>query len=112
MLTPTRIYARDCLALAGGCDVHAFAHVTGGGLAANLARVLPAHADAVVDRATWRPQPVFGLLAVLAEYEPARGAATALAFGLDFAAYLEAPGFGSKKTVTTAPHDVKTQLGA
>src|SRR6202043_2157761 len=63
LLTPTRIYARDCLALAGGCDVHAFAHVTGGGLASNLARVLPGHADAVLDRATWSPQPVFGLLA-------------------------------------------------
>jgi phosphoribosylformylglycinamidine cyclo-ligase len=63
LLTPTRIYARDCLALADGCEVHAFAHVTGGGLALNLSRVLPAHADAVLDRATWRPQPVFGLLA-------------------------------------------------
>ncbi len=63
LLTPTRIYARDCLALAGGCDVHAFAHVTGGGLASNLARVLPQHADAVLDRGTWSPQPVFGLLA-------------------------------------------------
>jgi phosphoribosylformylglycinamidine cyclo-ligase len=63
LLTPTRIYARDCLALAERCDVHAFAHITGGGLAANLARVLPAGADAVLDRATWTPQPVFGLLA-------------------------------------------------
>jgi phosphoribosylformylglycinamidine cyclo-ligase len=63
LLTPTRIYARDCLALAEDCDVHAFAHVTGGGLALNLARVLPPHADAVLDRATWRPQPVFSLLA-------------------------------------------------
>ena len=36
LLTPTRIYARDCLDLAAGADVHAFAHVTGGGLAANL----------------------------------------------------------------------------
>ena len=63
LLTPTRIYARDCLALAADCDVHAFAHVTGGGLALNLARVLPRGADAVVDRGTWRPQPVFSLLA-------------------------------------------------
>jgi hypothetical protein len=38
---------------------------------------------------------MFALLAVLAEYEPARGAATAIAFGLDLAAYLEAPGFNS-----------------
>jgi phosphoribosylformylglycinamidine cyclo-ligase len=63
LLTPTRIYARDCLALARDCDVHAYAHITGGGLAANLARVLPAGSDAVLDRGTWRPQPVFGLLA-------------------------------------------------
>jgi phosphoribosylformylglycinamidine cyclo-ligase len=63
LLEPTRIYARDCLALAAGAEVHAFAHVTGGGLAANLSRVLPAGADAVLDRGTWRPAPVFGLLA-------------------------------------------------
>jgi phosphoribosylformylglycinamidine cyclo-ligase len=63
LLTPTAIYARDCLALAAGCDVHALAHVTGGGLAANLARVLPPGTGAVLDRAAWRPPPVFGLLA-------------------------------------------------
>ena len=63
LLIPTRIYARDCLAVAAGCDVHAFAHITGGGLAANLGRVLPPGADALVDRGTWRPPPVFGLLA-------------------------------------------------
>jgi phosphoribosylformylglycinamidine cyclo-ligase len=43
--------------------VHAFAHVTGGGLAGNLARVLPGTADAVVDRATWTPQPIFERIA-------------------------------------------------
>ena len=43
--------------------MRAFAHVTGGGLAANLARVLPPEADAVLDRGSWRPGPVFGLLA-------------------------------------------------
>lgn len=63
LLTPTRIYARHCLALADSCAVRTFAHVTGGGLAANLARVLPASADAVLDRASWRPGAVFSLLA-------------------------------------------------
>lgn len=63
LLIPTRIYAQDCLALARECEVHAYAHVTGGGLAANLARVLPPGADAVLDRGTWTPPPVFGLLA-------------------------------------------------
>jgi phosphoribosylformylglycinamidine cyclo-ligase len=63
LLTPTKIYARDCLALAAECDVHAFAHVTGGGLAANLARVLPPGTFATVDRGTWCPPAIFGLLA-------------------------------------------------
>lgn len=65
LLTPTRIYALDCLALLAefGVDgVHAFCHVTGGGLAANLARVLPDDVDAVIDRTTWRPDPVFDLV--------------------------------------------------
>jgi phosphoribosylformylglycinamidine cyclo-ligase len=61
--TPSRIYARDCLALAESAGVHAFAHITGGGIAANVARVLPPEADAVIARRTWRPPPVFGLLA-------------------------------------------------
>jgi phosphoribosylformylglycinamidine cyclo-ligase len=63
LLTPTTIYARDCLALAAAYDVHAFAHVTGGGLAANLARVLPPGTSATVDRGTWCPPAIFGLLA-------------------------------------------------
>ena len=63
LATPTRIYARDCLAIARACDVHAFAHITGGGIAANLARVLPPNADARLDRGSWSPPPVFGLLA-------------------------------------------------
>jgi phosphoribosylformylglycinamidine cyclo-ligase len=63
LATPTRIYARDCLALADECQVRAFAHITGGGLAANMARVLPADADALLDRGSWSPPPVFGVLA-------------------------------------------------
>jgi phosphoribosylformylglycinamidine cyclo-ligase len=63
LLEPTRIYARDCLALAASYGVHAFAHITGGGLAANLARVLPPGSDALLDRGSWRPAPVFWLLA-------------------------------------------------
>jgi phosphoribosylformylglycinamidine cyclo-ligase len=62
LLTPTRIYALDCLALAAHCEARAFAHITGGGLAGNLGRVLPSGVTAVVDRATWAPQPVFELI--------------------------------------------------
>ena len=53
LLTPTRIYALDCLALVAAAEVHAFAHITGGGLAGNLARVIPAGLEAVLDRASW-----------------------------------------------------------
>ncbi len=63
LLTPTRIYARHCLAVADSCAVRTFAHITGGGLTTNLARVLPASADAVLDRASWSPDAVFSLLA-------------------------------------------------
>ena len=67
LLEPTRVYAADVLAMveraAGG--VHAVSHVTGGGLAANLARVLPAGLAASVDRAAWRVPPVFELVRTL-----------------------------------------------
>jgi phosphoribosylformylglycinamidine cyclo-ligase len=63
LLTPTRIYAKDCLALAGSVDVHAFAHVTGGGLTANLGRVLPPGLSARVDAASWEPAAIFRLIA-------------------------------------------------
>jgi phosphoribosylformylglycinamidine cyclo-ligase len=62
LLTPTKIYARDCLDLMKECDLRALAHVTGGGVPGNLVRVLPDNADAVVDRSTWRPQPIFELV--------------------------------------------------
>jgi phosphoribosylformylglycinamidine cyclo-ligase len=62
LLTPTRIYALDCLALAAQCGARAFAHITGGGLAGNLVRVLPPGLAAAVDRSTWSPQPVFELI--------------------------------------------------
>jgi phosphoribosylformylglycinamidine cyclo-ligase len=63
LLTPTRIYAKDCLALASAVDVHAFSHVTGGGLTANLARVLPAGVAASIDWSSWEQPPVFRLIA-------------------------------------------------
>jgi phosphoribosylformylglycinamidine cyclo-ligase len=56
LLEPTRIYARHCLALVealGVASVHAFAHITGGGLAGNTARVVPEGLAAVLDRSTW-----------------------------------------------------------
>ncbi|QKW39622.1 phosphoribosylformylglycinamidine cyclo-ligase [Actinomadura sp. NAK00032] len=62
LLTPTRIYAKDCLALVQAGGVRAFAHITGGGLAANLARSLPPTADAVLDRSSWEVPALFRVL--------------------------------------------------
>jgi phosphoribosylformylglycinamidine cyclo-ligase len=62
LLEPTRIYAKACLALADQGGTHAMSHVTGGGLAANLARVLPVELDATIERGTWVLRPVFDLV--------------------------------------------------
>jgi len=63
LLEPTRIYAMDCLRLARETDVHAYAHITGGGLAGNVARVIPSGLTAKMDRRGWTPLPVFGYIA-------------------------------------------------
>jgi phosphoribosylformylglycinamidine cyclo-ligase len=72
LLEPTRVYAADVLDLASfsGPNLHALSHVTGGGLAANLARVLPTDLEAVVDRGTWTPSPIFGLVGSLGSVPP------------------------------------------
>ena len=62
LLEPTRIYAKDCLALADECEVRTFCHVTGGGLAGNLARVIPTGLVAELSRGTWVPGPIFRLI--------------------------------------------------
>jgi phosphoribosylformylglycinamidine cyclo-ligase len=55
LLTPTEIYTLDCLALikAQQANIRTFSHITGGGLADNTARVVPAGLTAIYDRSTW-----------------------------------------------------------
>ncbi len=62
LLEPTRIYAKACLALARGTGTHAMSHITGGGLAANLERVLPPEVTVTLDRGTWALPPIFSLV--------------------------------------------------
>jgi phosphoribosylformylglycinamidine cyclo-ligase len=59
LLRPSVIYAPAMRKLRERVDVHAFAHVTGGGIPGNLARVLPAHCDAVVRRGEWDEPRIF-----------------------------------------------------
>ena len=78
LLTPTRIYTKDVLDVAEvlTTDLHAVSHVTGGGLASNLARVLPPGLTATVDRASWTPQPIFDLIGDLGSVPQADREAT------------------------------------
>jgi phosphoribosylformylglycinamidine cyclo-ligase len=73
LLEPTRLYTSQLLRLLSdpivGTGIHALSHVTGGGIAANLARVLPIGSWAEVDRASWSPAPVFRVLADLGEID-------------------------------------------
>lgn len=59
LMQPSLIYAPAVLALTREVEVRAVAHVTGGGIAANLSRVLPGQCDALVDRSSWEVPPVF-----------------------------------------------------
>ena len=69
LLEPTRIYAKTCLDLIaelngdGNFALRGFSHITGGGLAANLARVLPQGTMATIDRSTWSLPAVFSVMA-------------------------------------------------
>ena len=62
LLEPTRIYTKPCLAIARETETHAMAHITGGGLAANLARVMPMELRARLDRGSWTPDPIFDVV--------------------------------------------------
>ena len=62
LLTPTRIYVKALLDLMAHHDVHALAHITGGGLTENLPRVLPPGCRAVIDSASWEPAAIFDWL--------------------------------------------------
>jgi phosphoribosylformylglycinamidine cyclo-ligase len=65
LLEPTLIYARAVSALleAGGERLHALSHITGGGLADNVPRVLPEGLAARIDLASYARPPLFELLA-------------------------------------------------
>ena len=59
LLAPTKIYVKSILQLIEQVDVHAIAHLTGGGFWENIPRVLPDNMKAVIDEKSWEWQPVF-----------------------------------------------------
>jgi len=59
LLAPTRIYVRAIHELLAKFDIHAMAHITGGGLLENIPRVLPENTQAVIDKNSWQLPEVF-----------------------------------------------------
>lgn len=62
LLTPTTIYVKTITALAASVDIHALAHITGGGITENLPRVLPEDAQAQIKLASWNRPTIFNWL--------------------------------------------------
>jgi phosphoribosylformylglycinamidine cyclo-ligase len=76
LLRPTRIYVRACRALLAGVELHALAHITGGGLPGNLPRALPAGLAVEVQAGSWPVPPVFERVRRAGDVKPAEMLAT------------------------------------
>ncbi len=87
LLAPTRLYLEEARRLRG--HAHAFAHVTGGGIAGNLSRVVPEGLHAVIDWTAWERPPVFHWLAEHIEEEELR---RVFNLGIGFCAVVEEAG--------------------
>src|SRR5580658_2561858 len=62
LMAPTRIYVKPVLGLVAQLPVHGLAHITGGGLVENIPRVVPDGLEVVLERKSWRRDPVFDWL--------------------------------------------------
>ncbi len=71
LLRPSVIYAPAIGRLAASVELHAVAHITGGGLPGNIVRVLPEDLDVVVDESSWEPPRLFGELRRMGSVDPA-----------------------------------------
>src|SRR5205085_7322728 len=87
LLAPTRLYLDEARRLRG--RAHAFAHVTGGGIAGNLARVVPEGLRAAIDWDSWERPNVFRWLAEHVEEDELR---RVFNLGIGFCAVLAEPG--------------------
>ncbi len=59
LLSPTKIYVKTVLTIADNVDVHAVAHITGGGIPGNLIRVINKGLKAVIQKSSWELPPIF-----------------------------------------------------
>ena len=91
LLAPTRLYLDEVRALRKQADVRALAHVTGGGIAGNLARALPDGLRAEIDWDAWERPPVFQWLAGHVDEDELR---RVFNLGIGYCAVVPAPGEG------------------
>ncbi|MCY4237198.1 MAG: phosphoribosylformylglycinamidine cyclo-ligase [Rhodospirillaceae bacterium] len=101
LLTPTRIYARSCLAAARAGGLKALAHITGGGLIENIPRVLPDDLGVDLEGGAWAIPPIFTWLQDIGEIDPDEMAIT-FNCGIGMVAVVEA---AAAESVATVLHD-------
>ncbi|CAN5163731.1 phosphoribosylformylglycinamidine cyclo-ligase [soil metagenome] len=89
LLAPTRLYVDDVRQLRERTDVRGLAHVTGGGIHGNLARVLPAGLAAELEWSSWERPPVFEWLARHADEDELR---RVFNLGIGYVAVVSDPG--------------------
>lgn len=110
LLEPTRIYAKDCLALINECTVRTFCHVTGGGLAGNMERIMPEGMVADMNRGTWTPAPIFKLIQSLGQVSRAEMEKT-FNLGVGMVAIVAAEDRDRALAMLTARHIDAWELG-
>ncbi len=65
LLIPTRIYALSILNLIKNFDIAGMAHITGGGILGNVARILPQACKGVIKKESWKIPPIFEIIQTL-----------------------------------------------
>ncbi len=110
LLEPTRIYAKDCLALANETDVRTFCHVTGGGLVGNMVRIIPEGLTAEMSRNSWTPGPIFQTIAELGKVSQAEMEKT-FNMGIGMVAVVAADEAERAMALLTARHLEVWELG-
>ncbi|MHB1325256.1 MAG: phosphoribosylformylglycinamidine cyclo-ligase [Thermoleophilia bacterium] len=104
LLTPTKIYAKDVAALMAAADIHAMAHITGGGLPENLPRVIPEGLSVRIECSRWTIPPLFDTLQRLGNVETAEMFRT-FNMGIGYVAIVAAP--DEAKAIAAAPGALK-----
>jgi len=110
LLEPTRIYVTPVAKLLESVDVHAMAHITGGGLTGNLPRVLPDGARARIERRAWKVPPVFATLARAGPVDDAEMFRT-FNMGIGYVVVVEASATDVASTVLRAAGETVYVLG-